>query len=75
MSFPEIKKLSLYTDEPTKATASTEPILILPKQEEEEQEKLWKELIDIYDTTDKASYGYATLINKLKQHYTISKKQ
>lgn len=42
--------------------------------ESETQEELFKELIDLFDTTDKHSYGYATLINVAKKQFTIKRK-
>jgi hypothetical protein len=52
------------------------PVRATPEKKEEEiQEELWRELIDVYDVADKNSYGYATLINKLSEKYTITRKQ
>lgn len=48
-----------------------EPVV---SQDQEEQSKLWRELIDIYDTIDRHHYGYGGIINKLSEKFTITRK-
>lgn len=38
------------------------------------QSKLWRELIDIYDVTDRSSEGYGSLIKVLSKQFTITRK-
>jgi bisphosphoglycerate-dependent phosphoglycerate mutase len=48
---------------------------LTPSSREEEQIEIWRELIDDYDVTDKSSYGYGALIDKLSAKFTINRKQ
>jgi hypothetical protein len=51
------------------------PAQLTPSSREEEQIEIWRELIDDYDVTDKSSYGYGALIDKLSAKFTINRKQ
>jgi hypothetical protein len=55
-------------------TNKEEKALLIDKKEES-QEELFKDLLDIVDTSDKGSYGYATTVNVLKNQFTITRKE
>lgn len=42
--------------------------------QEKTEDKLWHDLIDLYDSVDKKSYGYSSLINALKSKFNITRK-
>jgi hypothetical protein len=60
-----MKTLTLYKQKVAK---------LVPSEPSESQEDLWKEVIDIYDIADRESYGYATLVNRLKERYSLTRK-